>query len=179
MLALPRPAHLQFAWGAKGGALVNLLLERRVDLVVAGADDGRAPAANVIDVLVAVDVPAVGTLEEGATESAGALVARAAHPARRRPGWPCHALWPHLDAVEYDGLASDGLERAHGRVDAAREQILGLLENLHQLETSGVGLGLALGPPFDLFALCVSPCAIFRRSVRSFCARARPLAERR
>lgn len=55
-------SHLKLAGRAKGCALVNLRLQRFVDLLVGGADNGRAPAANVVDVLVAVHVEAVRPL---------------------------------------------------------------------------------------------------------------------
>ena len=87
---------LQLARGAKGGALVDLRLQRVVDLVIRGAHDGGAPAADIVDVLVAVDVPAMGALH----------------------------------AVEDDRAAAHGLERANRRVDAARQQVLRLLEYL-------------------------------------------------
>ena len=49
---------LELAGGAEGGALVDLRLERRVDLVVGVTADGGTPGADVVDVLVAVDVEA-------------------------------------------------------------------------------------------------------------------------
>lgn len=89
-------AHLQLAGSAEAGALLNLGLQRGVDLVVGVANDGRAPGAHVVNVLVAIDIPAVGV----------------------------------LDALEHNGLATHAAEGAHGRVDAAGQQGLGLLEDL-------------------------------------------------
>ena len=96
---------LELAGSAEGGALVDLRLERGVDLVVGVAADGGTPGADVVDVLVAVDVEAVGI----------------------------------LDLVEDDGTAADGLERAHGGVHAAGEDVLGSLENL-RITSRGVYL---------------------------------------
>ncbi len=56
--------HLQLAGRAEGGALVDLRLEHLVDFVVGGAHDRGAPAADVVNVLVAVHVKAVRPLRE-------------------------------------------------------------------------------------------------------------------
>jgi hypothetical protein len=37
---------------------------------------------------------------------------------------------PHLDVVKHNGLAAHALESTHGGVDAAGQQVLGLLEDL-------------------------------------------------
>ncbi len=55
--------HLELAGGAEGGSLLDLGLESGVNLVVGMANDGGAPRADVVDVLVAIDVPAVGALD--------------------------------------------------------------------------------------------------------------------
>mmetsp|Transcript_508 Transcript_508/g.1557 ORF Transcript_508/g.1557 Transcript_508/m.1557 type:complete len:443 (+) Transcript_508:800-2128(+) len=48
---------------AEGGALLQGLLERLQHPVVRVADDGRAPGAHVVDVLVAIHVPRVRALD--------------------------------------------------------------------------------------------------------------------
>eukprot|EP00955_Chlamydomonas_euryale_P073600 361791-Chlamydomonas_euryale.AAC.15 len=55
--------HLELARRAKRRALIDLRLQHGVDLVVGVADDGRAPGADVVDVLVVVGVPAVSALD--------------------------------------------------------------------------------------------------------------------
>ena len=55
--------YLELAGGAKAGALVELELQCGIDLIIGMADNCRAPAADVVDVLVSIDVPAVGVLD--------------------------------------------------------------------------------------------------------------------
>lgn len=56
-------AHLELAGGAEAGALVDLQLEGGVHLVVCMADNCGAPATDIVNVLVSVDIPAVGILD--------------------------------------------------------------------------------------------------------------------
>lgn len=88
--------YLELAGSAEAGALLNLSLQDRVDLVVGMAADRRAPRANIVDVLVAVNIKAVSA----------------------------------LDVVEHNGAATNRAESAHRRVHTARQQLLGLLEDL-------------------------------------------------
>lgn len=55
--------HLEFARCPEAGALVDLLLEGGINLLVGVTDNRRSPAADVVDVLVSIDVPAVGILD--------------------------------------------------------------------------------------------------------------------
>lgn len=89
-------SHLELAGCAKAGSLFDLSLEGGVDLVVGMADNGRSPASHIVNVLVSINIPAVGI----------------------------------LDSLKDDGLATHGLECTHGRVDAAGEKSLCLLEDL-------------------------------------------------
>jgi hypothetical protein len=97
----PPPPHLERAGRAEAGALLELVAQHGVDLVVRGADDGGAPRPDVIDVLVAVHVPAVGALDpvkhdrvaadraeraDGRVDAAGEERARLGHDLRRRGG---------------------------------------------------------------------------------------------
>ena len=55
--------HLELARGTERCSLCDLLDEGGVDLVVGMADNGRSPASHVVDVLVAINIPAVGVLD--------------------------------------------------------------------------------------------------------------------
>jgi len=143
--------------GRRAGArLVDLLLQRLGHLRVRVADDGRAPAAHVVDVLArarrrrsvnqarlqslcrAVRVPqrclqATSTLPR----PGGALAGKT--PRMGPPAGAPHLVAVHVEAVgpadvvKDDGLPADRLERAHRRVNAARQQRQRLLEHLRAL----------------------------------------------
>mmetsp|Transcript_29086 Transcript_29086/g.93389 ORF Transcript_29086/g.93389 Transcript_29086/m.93389 type:complete len:431 (-) Transcript_29086:39-1331(-) len=53
---------LQSRGGSEGGALLHLLAQSLENLIVSVADDGWAPCADVVDVLVAVHIPSIRTL---------------------------------------------------------------------------------------------------------------------
>jgi len=56
-------SHLELAGCAEAGSFVDLLLEGCINLLVGMADNCGAPAADVVDVFVSIDVPAVGVLD--------------------------------------------------------------------------------------------------------------------
>jgi len=133
------------------------------------ADDGRAPAAHVVDVLArarrrrsvnqarlqslcrAVRVPqrclqATSTLPR----PGGALAGKT--PRMGPPAGAPHLVAVHVEAVgpadvvEDDGLPADRLERAHRRVDAARQQRQRLLEHLRALPAAATPVASSSSP---------------------------------
>mmetsp|Transcript_148944 Transcript_148944/g.211574 ORF Transcript_148944/g.211574 Transcript_148944/m.211574 type:complete len:224 (-) Transcript_148944:413-1084(-) len=46
---------------AEGGALLHLLVQRLQDGVICVSDDGRAPSSNIVNVLITVNIPCIGT----------------------------------------------------------------------------------------------------------------------
>mmetsp|Transcript_27728 Transcript_27728/g.85715 ORF Transcript_27728/g.85715 Transcript_27728/m.85715 type:complete len:405 (-) Transcript_27728:166-1380(-) len=103
---------------AERRALLERLAERVVDLVVRVAADGRAPGADVVDVLVVVDVVRVRALD--AVEDNGRTSNRIKRANRRR-----HAAGHERLGLRHDrvGLRRDVLHRrrrhGHGRAQRA------------------------------------------------------------
>jgi len=146
-------ARARGSGGRAGARLVDLLLQRLGHLRVRVADDGRAPAAHVVDVLAraappvsqagapALPVQGRAGLRQRCLQATAPQprpgAALAGKPPRAGPpaGAP-HLVAVHVEAVgpadvvEDDGLPADRLERAHRRVDAARQQRQRLLEHL-------------------------------------------------
>mmetsp|Transcript_11148 Transcript_11148/g.19503 ORF Transcript_11148/g.19503 Transcript_11148/m.19503 type:complete len:341 (+) Transcript_11148:685-1707(+) len=54
---------LELTGSAEAGALLQLLHDDLVHFVVACTHDGRPPTADIVDVLVVIDIPGVGTLD--------------------------------------------------------------------------------------------------------------------
>lgn len=97
-------------------------------------NDCWTPAPDVVNVLVAIHVPAISTLGKRSREKTRFSSKR--H--KREQNNPRSINPAYLDPVKDNGLANHRLKRAHWRVDASRKQIFGLLQDLRVFDTYDV-----------------------------------------